>query len=251
MKLRYGVAGAVLILALAVVGIASAIGDGETGSDDRTDTAIQSESFVGLTISEATALAEDEDRPWRIGRQDDESLVLTDDLVPGRVTFEIDDGTVTAAIIEQPNTDSPGDAIAEDPARAGLIAAAVKRLLTVDNGFGGVDVFDDIRVAAVIGSDPGQPLQGLDLELISATLSELGAVRYVDNADTESEALFEESPAGVAVVSVERILLLDDRAEVELRYWCGSVCAVFLTYEAVPDDNGWNIVGTTGPIAMS
>ncbi len=220
-------------------------------SDGPTGTPTQSESFVGLTVSEATARAEDEGRPWRIGRQDDESFVLTDDLVPGRVTFEIDDGTVTAAVIEQPNTDSPGDAIAEDPARAGLIAAAVKRLLTVDNGFGGVDVFDDIRVAAVIGSDPGQPLQDLDLELISAALSDLAAVRYVDNADTESEALFEESPAGVAVVSVERILLLDDRAEVELRYWCGSVCAVFLTYEAVPDDNGWTIVGTIGPIAMS
>ncbi len=125
------------------------------------------------------------------------------------------------------------------------------RLLTVDNGFGGVDVFDDIRVAAVIGSDPTHPLQGLDLELITAALSELGAVRYIDNADTESGALFEESPAGVAVVSVDRILLLDDRAEVELRYWCGSLCAVFLTYEAVPDHNGWTIVGTIGGIVMS
>ena len=43
------------------------------------------------------------------------------------------------------------------------------------------------------------------------------------------------------LVSVDRILLLDDRAEVELRYWCGSLCAVFLTYEAVPDHNGWTI----------
>ena len=249
MKLRYGIAGAVLILGLAVGGIATAIATGETGSDGPTDT--QSESFVGLTAPEATALAEDEGRPWRISRQDDEAFVLTDDLVPGRVTFEIDDGTVTSAIIEQPNTDSPGDVIAEDSARADLIAAAVKRLLTVDNGFGGVDVFDDIRVAAVVGADPGQPLQGLDLELIAETLSELGTVRFVDNADAEIEALFEESPAGVAVVSVEDILVLDDRAEVELRLWCGSLCGVFLTYEAILDDSGWNIVGTTGPIAMS
>ncbi len=251
MKLGYGVAGAVLILALAVGGIAIAIGGGEAGSDGPTDTPSQSESFVGLSISEAAALAEDEGRPWRIGRQDDEGFVLTDDLVPGRVTFEIDDGIVTSAIIEQPSTDSPGDAITEDPARAGLIAAAVKRLLTVDNSFGGSDVFDDIRVAAVIGSDPGQPLEGLDRKMIAAALSDLGAVRYVDNADAEIEALFEESPAGVAVVSVEDVLVLDDRAEVELRLWCGSLCGVFLTYEAVPDDSGWNIVGTTGPIAVS
>ena len=103
----------------------------------------------------------------------------------------------------------------------------------------------------MIGSDPGQPLQGLDLDFIDETLSELSTVRYVNDADAEIEALFEESPPGVAVVSVERILLLDDRAEVELRYWCGSVCAVFLTYEAVPDGNGWNIVGTIGPISMA
>ena len=241
MKLRYGIVGAVLILGLAAGGIATAIGGGETGSDgpsntatpsegfvgltlpeataraetegrpwriarqddqvfvntddlvpgrvtfeiddgtvtsavieepstdspDDADTATQGESFVGLTVSEATARAEDEGRPWRIARQDDEAFALTDDLRPGRVTFEIDDGTVTSAVIEQPNTDSPDDAIAEDPARASLIAAAVKRLLTVDNGFDGVVVFDDIRVARVIGSDPGRPLQSLDLELIA------------------------------------------------------------------------------------
>ncbi len=251
MKHRYGVAGAVLILALAVGGIATATGGGEAGSDGPPETATQGDSFVGLTIPEATALAEDEGRPWRISRQDDVAFVLTDDLVPGRVTFEIDDGTVTSAFIERPSTPSPSDATADDPARAGLIAAAVKQLLTVDNSFGGVDIFDDIRVAAVIGADPGQPLQGLDLELIAETLSELGAVRFVANADVEIEALFEESPAGVAVVSVEDILVLDDRAEVELRLWCGSLCGVFLTYEAAPDDSGWNIVGTTGPIAVS
>ena len=249
MKLRNGIAGAVLILALAVGGIATAIATGETGRDGPTDT--QSENFVGLTTPEATALAEDEGRPWRIGRQDDEAFVLTDDLVPVRVTFEIDDETVTSAIIEQPSTPSPNDAIAEDPARAGLIAAAVRRLLTFDNGFGGVDVFDDIRVAAVIGADPDQPLQGLEFEMIASALSELGAVHYIDDADAEIKTLFEASPAGVAVVSIERVLILDDRAEVELRLWCGSLCGVFLTYEAILKDGGWEITGITGPIAMS
>ncbi len=250
MRLRYGIAGAVLIL-VAVGGIAIAMAGGEGGDDGLNETAVQGEAFVGLTISEATALADDEGRPWRIGRQDDEAFVLTDDLVPGRVTFEIDDGTVTSSTIESASVPPADDAIVEDPSRADLIAVAVKRLLTVDNGFGGVDVFDDIRVADVVGSDPDQPLQGLDLELIAATLSDLGTVRFVDAADAEIEVLFEESPAGVAVVSVEHILLLDDRAEVELRLWCGSLCGVFLTYQAVPDHNGWNIVGTVGPIAMS
>ena len=250
MRLRYGIAGAVLIL-VAVGGIAIAMAGGEGGDDGLNETAVQGEAFVGLTISEAAALADDEGRAWRVGRQDDEVFVLTDDLVPGRVTFEIDNGTVTSATIETPSVPSADDAIVEDPSRADLIAVAAKRLLTVDNGFGGVDVFDDIRVADVIGADPDQPLQSLDLELIAATLSELGTVRFVDDADAEIGVLFEESPAGVAVVSVEDILLLDDRAEVELRLWCGSLCGVFLTYQAVPLDGGWNIVGTVGPIAMS
>ena len=250
MKFRYGIVGAVLILGL-VGGIAIAMVGGEGGADGLNETFGQGEPFVGLTISEATARAEDEGRAWRVGRQDDEGFVLTDDLVPGRVTFEIDNGTVTSATIESPSEPSADDAITEDPSRADLIAVAVKRLLTVDNGFGGVDVFDDIRVADVIGADPDKPLQGLDLELIAATVSDLGTVRFVDDADAEIGALFEESPAGVAVVSVEDILLLDDRAEVELRLWCGSLCGVFLTYQAVPDDGGWNIVGTVGPIAMS
>ena len=248
MKRRYGIAGVVLILGLTVAGVAVAIDDGSAGSDGP---ATPSETFVGLTLSDATSLAEDEGRPWRIARQDGEIFALTDDLVPGRVTFEIDDGTVTSTIIEQPNTDSPDDAIVEDRARADLIAAALKRLLTVDNGFGGIDVFDDIPVASVIGSDPRQALQALDLALIAEALSELGAVSYIDDADAEIEALFDLSPAGVVVVSVEDVLLLDDRAELELRLWCGSLCAVFLTYEAVPLDGAWSIVGTTGPIAMS
>ena len=136
MRLRYGIAGAVL-LALAVGGIATAIAGGEGGDDGLNETVAQGEPFVGLTISEATALAEDEGRTWRVGRQDDEGFVLTDDLVPERVTFEIDNGTVTSATIESPSVPSADDVIVEDPSRADLIAVAVKRLLTVDNGFGG------------------------------------------------------------------------------------------------------------------
>jgi hypothetical protein len=53
------------------------------------------------------------------------------------------------------------------------------------------------------------------------------------------------------VVNVERIDLLDDRAEIELGVWCGSLCGVYVTYEATPMDGGWEITDTPGPIAMS
>ena len=198
----------VAALALTIGGVALAGDDGQpqpiaqvndSPGDGPTGTSTGSDNFVGLSVEDAVARAEDEGRPWRIARQDDERFALTDDLVAGRVTFEVDAGTITSSVIEQPNTDSPTDAIVEDPARADLIAAAVKRLLTLDNGFGGADVFDDIRVASVIGNDPGSPLQGLDLELIAATLSEIGTVHFIDGTDAEIEALFANSPSGLAV----------------------------------------------------
>ncbi len=251
MRLRFSVIGVVLLVALTVTGFAAAGRDGGGPGDGPADSATQQERFVGLTLDEAAVLAETEGRVWRIAREDDTDFALTADLDPGRVTFEIDDGIVTSAQIERPSAGPPGgNTVVEDPARAELIAAAVLRLVTVDNSFGGADVFDDIRVARTVGSD-GSPLAPLDLELVSGTLSDFGTVLFIDDADTEITALFDESPPAVAIVAVERIDLLDDRAEIEMRLWCGSLCGVFLTYEAAPVEGGWEITGTTGPIAMS
>ncbi len=250
MKLRFGLIGGALLVALIVAIVAVAAGDGDGESTGPEDSASGDEGFVGLVLDDATTLAESQDRPWRIRREDDMQSVLTDDLIPGRVTFEVDDGIVTVAVIELPNTDPPGETVVEDAAAAGLIAAGLFRLLTVDNSFGGADVFSDIRVARSIGSN-GDALAPLELEMIADTLSELGSVRFIDDADTEINVLFDAPPPGVAIVVVQRIDLLDDHAELELRLWCGSLCGVFLTYEAVPTDGGWEITGTTGPIAVS
>lgn len=251
MKLRFTISAAVLLAALVVTGFAAAGGDGDEAAEGPAGPATQQERFVGLTLDEAAALAETEGRVWRVAREDTTDFALTGDLNPGRVTFEVDDGIVTSAQIERLTTGRPGgDAVIQDPARAELIAAGVLRLVTVDNSFGGADVFDDFRLARTVGAD-GSPLAPLDLELIADTLSDLGTVRFINDADAEIAALFDESPQGVAVVAVQRIDLLDDRAELELRLWCGSLCGVFLTYEAAPTDGGWEITGTIGPIAIS
>ena len=55
----------------------------------------------------------------------------------------------------------------------------------------------------------------------------------------------------VAVASMDDVRFDGERAEIEMRLWCGSLCGVFLTYEAVLGSAGWEILGTTGPIAMS
>jgi hypothetical protein len=55
------------------------------------------DAFVGLKKQTAIRKAEREGRPWRIGREDDEQYAVTQDYIENRVTFEIDDGTVTKA----------------------------------------------------------------------------------------------------------------------------------------------------------
>lgn len=271
MKLRYSILVVTLILAVVALIVVTVSGggdevettdttdqdhstaddDAEPNGTDARDPTTTSDDFVGLPIEEATAIADGEARPWRIAREDEESFALTDDLRPGRVTFEVDDGIVTTAVIEAASTPSNEEPVPTDPARAELLAAAVGRIVTIDNGFGGAEVFDEVRVARVIGSDPNRPLTDVDLDAIAAALAGIDTVLFVDDADREIESLFDESPTGVSVVSVEDLVQLDDGSDVALRLWCGSLCGVFLTYEAVPVDGGWEITGTTGPIAMS
>ena len=204
--------------------------------------------FVGLSLEEAVRRAEEQSRPWRIARQDDEVFVLTDDLVEGRVTFELDGGTVTVASLDATGG-SP--AASEDEQRAELVAAAVTRLVMSDNSFGGGDVFDRVEVAEVIGGDPTRQLQSLTRELIALAIDPTARVVFIPDADAAIDRLFDGMTQPVGVVSVEDARFHGDRAELDMRLWCGSLCGVFLTYEAELTEKSWQIRGTTGPIAIS
>ena len=174
------------------------------------------------------------------------------------VLLTIEAGEIASAIhgrrelkikLEVDTDPPPGEGPLEDQDRAELIAAAVRRLVTADSSIGASEFFREFRVGRF--TDDGAPLAPLALELIAASLSEFGTVQFIDDAAAETAALFGEEPSGVAVVAVDRVDLLDDRAEVELWLWCGSLCGVWLTYEAIPGAAGWEIVGTTGPIAVA
>lgn len=236
------------LFTVAVVSVALALTmTALAGGGDDSKAAPEDSGYVGLAIDDAIVRAEAEGRPWRIARQDDEHFALTADLRPGRITFEIDDGVVTVAGIEQEAASpdrGPGDA----EKRAGLLAGALLRFVTIDNGFGAQDVFSDFRVLSTIGDEP---LTAIDRDFIEAVLSELGTVSWIDDFDAEVRPMFDAPPVAVVVLAIDRLELLDDRAEVELRSWCGSLCGVFLTYGAVPGAAGWEITGTVGPIAIS
>jgi hypothetical protein len=249
-----------LAIGLAIGGIALASGDGD---EERADTVAADGAdtmgfddpapFVGMPKNEAIARAESEGRPWRIGLEDGEAFALTADLWPGRVTFEVEDGVVTAAEIEVENTDPPADGppVIEDEAQARLVADAVKRLVTDDNSFGGASVFDEILIGRFIAGDPDRPLQWLDLEMAAAALDGVARVTFVDDTAAEIEARFDAAPTRTAVVTISDLVLLDDRAEIGMELWCGPLCGVYLTYGAEPAAEGWTITGPIGPIAMS
>jgi len=75
--------------------VVDAVTDEEMASgDDR------SASYVGLTIEDASARAEDEGLPWRIVHQDGEDLAVTDDYSPDRLNFSVEDGIVIAAVTD-------------------------------------------------------------------------------------------------------------------------------------------------------
>jgi hypothetical protein len=53
------------------------------------------EDYIGLTVDEATALAESESRPARVVEEDGESLPVTMDFIENRLNFVVVDGKVT------------------------------------------------------------------------------------------------------------------------------------------------------------
>jgi hypothetical protein len=94
-----------LAVAVTVAGL-TACGGGDDPSTDRgtgtrttTPSSDPAAAYVGLDTVAAIAKADADHRPWRIAREDDEQFLLTQDHVPDRVTFEIDDGKVTTATL--------------------------------------------------------------------------------------------------------------------------------------------------------
>ncbi len=248
----------ILVLVLSASAVALALGtlDAGDGADGDQPTASADEApFIGLTSDAASALAETEGRRWRVGREDGERFALTEDFIVGRVTFEIDDGTVTTASIERPFEDlddSSQPLTQEQRDTADMLAAAVRELLTVNHGFSDTPQFTDVYVGNALGGLGGEPLEPLQLERIAAAVNEMGATaEYLEDPDGLITELFEKTPEGAAVVIIDSLEVLPGGAVVELHYWCTSQCVVFVSYELASVDGEWTVTGLAGPIAMS
>ena len=247
-----------LVASISAAAVAFAVGGASAGDNaDGEDPigAASESSYLGLTREEAAARAEAEHRSWRVSREDDKWFALDADYVVGRVTFDLDAGVVTVASIEQPLDDS------NDPSQplalrrndaADVLAAAVRQLLTVDDHFGADITPFSVYVGNALGGQTGTPLEPLQLERIAAVVNETGAtVRYVDDSIGLARKLFDDTPPGVAVITIDALHLGAAQAEVELRLLCGSLCGIHLTDAAEQVGGQWVITGIVGPIAIS
>lgn len=90
-----------VVMALLVAACGLAIADTPAGSPDTSQqTDRSSESFVGLSVDEAGARAQEQGRPWRIIREDGVDLAVTEDFSEDRLNFTVEDGTVVAAVTD-------------------------------------------------------------------------------------------------------------------------------------------------------
>lgn len=211
--------------------------------------------FVGLEINEATALAESEERSWHISRDDDDLFPMDASLVDRRVTFEVDDGIVTAAEIETdsaPGSTRPEDTVPDDEVLGQLQAEAFLRLLTVDHSFASDSLpFETVIVSLLVADDSGRQLQPLAMELIAAQIEPDAALKFTEDPDAEIADLVQSRTAGVAVTRIDDIRIDGAHAEIDVNLWCGNACGVHLTYEADMEGSQWIITGTSGPIAVA
>src|SRR5262245_35837126 len=77
---------------------------GDTGAAGGTILAgdeITGDDFVGMTLDQASSLAEELGRQWRVGTEDGVELPVTADGIEGRETCTFEDGVVTEATIEE------------------------------------------------------------------------------------------------------------------------------------------------------
>lgn len=163
---------------------------------------------------------------------------------------------VIVVIANETRSDNAGrdDGVEGQSDAAAVLAAATYRLLTVDHGFGAdaVAPFSEVHVAEQVGTRAGALLQSLERQLIAAAVSQAGAdVDFETDPNGLIEKLFDAPRPGVAVVVFDEFRLETGRAEIDLHLWCGSLCGIFLTYEAIQEDGVWIITGPIGPIAMS
>jgi hypothetical protein len=166
-----------------------------------------------------------------------------------------------------PTTETGGPTVQPDARTVAIYSAVVRQLVTKDHTFGGGEapferVFIDVRIDEDAG-DPhgdlaGPPAQAPrltaeDQAAILRELTDLPRVGFVE--DSDSVIVGRDSCAHVkgngALISLGPISGGSERVTVPNGLFFACLGGQWLTYKLERADDGWQVVGTKGPITIS
>lgn len=161
-----------------------------------------------------------------------------------------------------PSRDVPGPSAPLTQAQ--IYAAVIHRLVTKDHTFGGaaspfkfVYVVDGV---VPLGERAPYPLGPAAEEFpesikrrVEEILDDLPPLEFIQ--DPDSVRLGPEGAGGVkndgVIISLGPIEWVRGEIQVATGLWCGGRCGQWLTYVLSEQEDGWKIIDTTGPIAIS
>jgi hypothetical protein len=164
-----------------------------------------------------------------------------------------------AVACARPGSDpgSAGEPTGPDPTRVEIYSSAFHALAEIEGWFDPVLLDERICPDAgdVGGNEKAAPctetFTDAEQEAILSELADLANVRFVGNAPVVEARIFEGDLEGAGLLTVGEIDGDDDRVEVSGRSYCGGLCAHWMTLVLRNGPEGWNVTGTTGPVAIS
>jgi hypothetical protein len=148
--------------------------------------------------------------------------------------------------------------------RAAIYAAVIRQLVTRDHTFGDrPSPFGHVYVVdrPVPGAGDPRPDHGTAMEPfpgdlkaeIESRLEDLPPLDFIVDPDTVR--MGKQGMAGVknrgAIITLGPIEREERDAQVPAGLWCSGRCGAWLTYVLSSEAGGWEVTGTTGPVAIS
>ena len=166
-------------------------------------------------------------------------------------------GPAPAASGPAPSGGSPSQgASSPDARRIGIYAAAFRALAETERWFDPILLDERIcpRVADPMAETGGACRERFTEEeqaAILERLADLGTVRFVPDGEGAMRRIFRGDLRGAGLLTVGPIEGDGSRVEVAGRAYCGVLCAHWMTWVVERTPAGWEVTGTTGPVAIS
>ncbi len=173
-------------------------------------------------------------------------------------------GSAAAAHPSSGPSTTPSSSSSATDRTVAVYAAVIRRLVAQDATTGGAPAIGAVYVidGAVNGAEnPQQPLSAQKPQEAFKSAVKDGLKKALHNlpplsfVGARSSVVTGELPGHVInrgiLVTLGPIRGGEDAVQVGSSYWMNGLAGQWLTYEVRRRDDGWNVVGTTGPVAIS